>query len=61
MVTNIEKIIENLYEEGKNDGLMAGKMDDAKKMLAKNMSEDLIIEITGLPVEQIRKIKSELH
>jgi len=65
MVTNMEKIIGSMYEEGKNEGLMAGelkgKMDDAKKMLAKNMPEDLIIEITGLPVAQIRKIKSELH
>jgi len=57
MVTNIEKVIGNVYEEGLNDG----KMDAAKKMLAKNMPEELINEITGLPVEQIRKIKSELH
>jgi predicted transposase/invertase (TIGR01784 family) len=65
MVTNMEKIIGSMYEEGKNEGLIAGelkgKMDDAKKMLAENLSEDLIIKITGLPVEQIRKIKSELH
>lgn len=57
MVTNIEKVIGNVYEEGINDG----KMDTAKKMLAKNMPEELINEITGLPVEQIRKLKSELH
>jgi predicted transposase/invertase (TIGR01784 family) len=73
MVTNIEKIIENLYEEGKNDGLIAGKiegkiegkmegkMDDAKKMLEEKLSEELIVKITGLPIEQIRKIKSELN
>ena len=29
--------------------------------LTKNMPEDLIVEITGLPIEQIRKIKLELH
>jgi predicted transposase/invertase (TIGR01784 family) len=47
--------------EGKIEGLMAGeikgKMDDAKKMLAKNLPEDLIIEITGLSPDQIRQIK----
>jgi hypothetical protein len=31
------------------------------KMLVENMSEDLIVKITGLPVEQIRKIKAEFH
>ena len=65
MVTNMERTLGNIYDEGKNDGLIAGeikgKIDDAKKMLAENMSEDLIVKITGLPVEQIRKIKSELH
>ena len=57
MVTNMEKIIGSMYEEGLNDG----KMDDAKKMLEENLSEELIVKITGLPVEQIRKIKSEFH
>jgi predicted transposase/invertase (TIGR01784 family) len=57
MVTNIEKIIENLYEEG----LMAGKIEVAKNLLGKSITEDLVSETTGLPIEQIRKIKSELH
>ena len=57
MVTNMEKTLGNIYEEG----LLAGKMEDAKQMLAENLSEDLIVKITGLPVEQIRKIKSGLH
>lgn len=38
-----------------------GRIEIAKKMLTKNMPEELINEITDLPVEQIRKIKSELH
>jgi predicted transposase/invertase (TIGR01784 family) len=61
MVTNIEKIIENLYEEGLMAGELKGKIEVAKNLLNKNLAEDLISETTGLPVEQIRKIKSELH
>ncbi|MCL6592114.1 MAG: Rpn family recombination-promoting nuclease/putative transposase [Firmicutes bacterium] len=61
MVTNIEKIIEEGLMAGKMEGILEGKMEDAKKMMTKNMPEDLIIEITGLSVEQIRKIKSEFH
>jgi predicted transposase/invertase (TIGR01784 family) len=61
MVTNMEKTLGNIYEEGKNDGFLAGKIEAAQKMLIENISEDLIVKITGLPVEQIRKIKLELN
>lgn len=42
-------------------GKMERTIEVAKKMMAENLSEDIIVKITGLPVEQIRKIKSELH
>ena len=65
MVTNMEKTLGNIYKEGENEGMIAGelkgKMDAAKKRLAENLSEELSVRITGLPVEQIRKLKSELH
>ena len=51
----------NMISSAKLDGKIEGKMEDAKKMMAKNMPEDLIVEITGLPLEQIQKIKLELH
>jgi predicted transposase/invertase (TIGR01784 family) len=68
MVTNMEQTLGRMYEEGKLEGIMAGKeegilegkMDTAKKMLAKNVSEDLIAEFTGLSLDQIRKLKSEI-
>lgn len=44
-----------------NSAKLERTMEVAKKMLAKNMPEDLVFEITGLSIEQIRKIKSELH
>jgi predicted transposase/invertase (TIGR01784 family) len=43
--------------EGKAEGILEAKLEDAKKMLAKNIPENLIIEITGLSPEQIRQIK----
>ena len=55
----------NMISSAKLDGKIEGKMEGKWKMLktclAKNMPEDLIVEISGLPVEQIRKIKSKLH
>ena len=38
-----------------------GKMEVAKNLLRINLAEDIISETTGLSLEQIRKIKSELH
>jgi hypothetical protein len=37
-----------------------GKLEDAQKMLAKGLQEELIIEITGLQLEQIKKLKESL-
>jgi predicted transposase/invertase (TIGR01784 family) len=48
----------NMISSAKMDGIMAHSLEVAQKMLTKNMPEDLIVEISGLPVEQIRKINS---
>ena len=76
MVTNMEQTLGRMYEEGKLEGLMAGKaegkaegkeegilegkMKDARKMLAKNMDEDLVADITELPLEEIKRLKAEI-
>jgi predicted transposase/invertase (TIGR01784 family) len=65
MISNMGETLRKMYEDAKTEGLLAGevkgkaeaKLEDAKKMLAKNLPEDLIIEITGLSPEQIRQIK----
>ena len=44
-------------EIGKNDGIQFEKRETAKKMLAKKMPIDVIIEITGLSKEEIENIK----
>lgn len=56
MVTNMEQTLGRMYEEG----ILEGKMKDARKMLAKNLSEDFIADITELPLEEIKKLKSEI-
>ena len=45
--------------EGKMEGKIEGKIETAKKMLAKNMPEELIAEVTALPLEQIKALKKE--
>jgi predicted transposase/invertase (TIGR01784 family) len=60
MVTNMEQTLGRMYEEGIEEGILEGKMKDARKMLAKNLSEDFIADITELPLEEIKKLKSEI-
>jgi predicted transposase/invertase (TIGR01784 family) len=60
MVTNMEQTLGRMYEEGILEGIMAGKMKDARKMLTMDMSEDLIAKITELPLEEIKKLKAEI-
>ena len=45
----------NLYNSGKMEGIE----EIAKNMLAKNMSLDLIAEITGLSMEEIKTLQAE--
>ena len=45
--------------KGKVEGKLEEKFDTARKMLSKQMPEDLIIEITGISLEELRKIKGD--
>ena len=49
--------INGARREGKAEGETKSKIEIATKMLQKNMSMDEIIEITGLPKEEIEKLK----
>ncbi len=44
--------------EGEAEGIIKGKLEAARQMLAKNLPEDLIIEITGLTPEQLAALKA---
>jgi predicted transposase/invertase (TIGR01784 family) len=46
-------------EQGKLEGKLEGKAEVAKKMLAKNISIDEIVEITELTREQVEKLKKQ--
>ena len=43
-------------EQGIEQGIEQGKLETAKKMLVKNIDIDTIVEITGLPKEQIEAL-----
>ena len=60
MVTNMEHTLGRMYEEGLLAGEARGMEQTARRMLTKNMSEDLIAEVTGLSLDQIKKLKSEI-
>jgi predicted transposase/invertase (TIGR01784 family) len=42
--------------EGRREGKAEGKLEIARTMLAKNMPLELTAEITGLPVEELKKL-----
>lgn len=46
--------------EGIEEGIMKEKLANAREMLLKNMDENLIMEITKLPLEQIQKLKGKI-
>ena len=51
-----EEGIEQGYTSGINDGISKEKVSIAKNMLNKNMSIEDISEITGLSIEEIKKL-----
>ena len=46
-------------KEGKLEGIKEGKISMAKNMKSKNMDINLISEITGLSIEEIRKLRPD--
>lgn len=54
-------IAESNWEEGRQEGLEEAKTDMAAKLiLLGQMSLEAIAEVSGLPIEQLREIKSDL-
>ncbi|HPZ08801.1 MAG TPA: transposase [Candidatus Eremiobacteraeota bacterium] len=48
--------IKNSIEEAKEEGKLEGKLEIVKKMLSKNYPLEEIAEVTGLSLEEIKKI-----
>ena len=47
-------------QKGKQEGLLEGRIEAAKAMLAKGMEISLITEITSLPEAQLLQLKNAL-
>jgi hypothetical protein len=64
MVYNFEQTMREMREEamlaGQTQGKLEGKLEDAQKMLVKGLTEELIMEITGLQPDQIKELKAAL-
>lgn len=46
--------------EGITKGITKGTLDVARRMLSRNLPDDMIVDVTGLAQEQIEKLKTEV-
>ncbi len=49
----------DVINTARDEGFEEGKIDIAKKMIAKSMDISFVVEMTGLSEEQILKLKSK--
>jgi len=56
MISNLSETLKKAYD----DAVIAGKIEVAQNMLAKDMDEKLISEVSGLPMEQINTLKKNI-
>ncbi|KMY59734.1 Rpn family recombination-promoting nuclease/putative transposase [Geobacillus sp. FSL K6-0789] len=57
MEKGIQQGVKQGMKQGRQKGIEEGKIDIAKKMLAKGYDVDTIHELTGLPAEKIEQLK----
>jgi predicted transposase/invertase (TIGR01784 family) len=59
----MKTIADSLREEGiaigRKEGQVEGKLEVARSMLLKNMSIEIIHDLTNLPIEQIEKLRKK--
>ena len=58
-VLYMETVADALRKEGWIKGKVEGRVEVAKKMLERGMIVELIHELTGLPLEQIEKLRKK--
>ena len=56
----LEKGLEEGLKEGKKEGIKENKIEIAKKLIKMNMDLKQIKEITGLSIEELENIKSDI-
>ena len=65
----MSKIAEELYQEGRQEGRQEGWQEGehsravtmARKMLLAGEPVSKVVEFTDLPLEEVQKLKEELH
>ena len=55
---DVKNSIDTAFEKGEIKGIEKGKIEDARKMLEKGLDIDLIIEITGLSRDKIKRLSN---
>ena len=55
-----KSMIEGAKEEGKNQGKIEGKEEDALSFLRLGISEDIVAQGTGLSTDKVRELKEKL-
>jgi len=50
---------EKLKQEGRQEGILKGKLETARKMIAKGLNPQLIASVTGLKPGQIQKLRKK--
>lgn len=48
------------YEEGREEGREEVRIEDARNMIAENLSDELINRVTKLPLEKIQQLREEM-
>jgi len=51
-------VMESLYEKIENVGIVKGRQETARNAFEKGLSEDLIADLTGFSMDEIKKIKN---
>ena len=52
--------LEASYLDGKNDGLNESKQEIARNLMALNVSDEIIMQSTGLSWDEVQKMRGEL-
>ena len=60
MKEGMEKGMEKGREEGRAEGMNQRSLEIARKMLANEMDEAAVMDMTGLTAEEIKLLKAEI-
>lgn len=59
-VLKMNRIVRELYEEGRNEGVYEGKMEMVRNLLKMGLDIESIVKASGLPKESVERMKREM-